>query len=66
MGRTRDVVASRIFEAMAHLVSRKKQKDHTVTYTRTHTYVRPASLGNIQLWVYAACTTQQHLDVIFI
>lgn len=36
MGRTRDV-ASHVFETMAHLASREKQKGHAFTYT--HTYV---------------------------
>lgn len=31
MGRTRDVVASRVFEA--HLASQEKQKDRAFTYT---------------------------------
>lgn len=42
MGRTRDVVASRVFEAVAHLASHEKQKDHAFTYT--HTLARPSEL----------------------
>lgn len=57
MGRTGDVVASRVFEAMAHLASREKQKGRA--FTRTYTYARSASLGNVRLWVYAAYTTQR-------
>jgi len=52
MGRTRDVVASRVFEAVAHLVSVREAKRPRVY---THIYAHSASLGNVQLYVYAVC-----------